>query len=128
MRVTPRAIITLFISYWATRIYHFGEVDGEWLDFFPYSDELLTLRTWLWFAGTRLSKVIFLHGLYLMATGHFWFFNLIFWLEAIELVDFLLNYNEQLIEIGTFKPEFEDFKLLVITFAGAALLRNVVKK
>jgi hypothetical protein len=127
MKLTPKALITFFISYLATRIYQIEEVDGPWLDFFPYSDQLLTPRTWAWFAGQRLSRVIFLHGIYLSSQGYYWFFGLLFWLEGIELIDFLLHYNEQLFEIRYFywtfmKVEYDDFKMLIIAMATGTLL------
>lgn len=114
MRLKPEAILLIFFSYLSYRIYTIIPESDQTFDFFPLYDgdqAFLTLRTHVWIISDHLSRLFFIRAIYVSVAGTKWPLDAFFILEAMDMVDYMMIYNEPWGKIANFSVEFGDIKL-----------------
>ena len=67
---------------------------GALLSLFPFSEQQLTMRSYVYFACVYVSRMLFVLTISEFAVTYRKSFQVLFWLEAIAVVNFFTRYGE----------------------------------
>lgn len=82
---------------------------------FIFIDQEITLEWYVYLAGEKIARMIIFYAFF-VATK-FKIVNLFFWIECIDLVDFMLWMNRPWFQILSFDVEFNTLKPCIIVIA-----------
>lgn len=82
---------------------------------FILSDSEITLEWYVYLAGEKIARMIIFYAFF-VATK-FKIVNLFFWIECIDLIDFMLWMNRPWFQILSFDVEFNTLKPCIIVIA-----------
>jgi len=85
--------LTLFVWVFFNVWKEVGYPQQEY-DFFPYSDQLLTIQTYVWIISLRLILVVMAWIILQSSTDHRMSLWVFFWISVFKFIEFFFNYND----------------------------------
>lgn len=82
---------------------------------FILSDSEITLEWYVYLAGEKIARMIIFYAFFLATK--FKIVNLFFWIECIDLIDFMFWMNRPWFQILSFDVEFNTLKPCIIVIA-----------
>lgn len=104
-----RIVLVIVFSYVVGLLFNFFP-DTVGKNYFLFGGVELSLKTHAYFAFDHVSKIMLLYALALALP----FTVVLFWLELIDLIDYLVCYNSTWFTIFDYGFEYNDFKLIIV--------------
>lgn len=104
MRPAGKILLTVLASYLVYKIWVLLPESSDLKDFFPFTDQKLALRMHVYFICERAAALILIYGFKPFIKNPY--FNILFLIYALDILDYLLFYCEPLIMIGLLPVEY----------------------
>lgn len=104
MRQSGRILLTILASYFVYKLWVLLPESTDVKDYFPFADQKLALRMHVYFICERLTALIVIYAFRPFIKSPY--FNILFLIYALDIVDYLLFYCEPLIMIGSLPVEY----------------------
>lgn len=104
MRPEGKILLTILVSYLVYKLWVLLPESAEVKDYFPFTDQKLALRMHVYFICERLAALIVVYAFRPFIRNPY--FNILFLIYALDIVDYLLFYCEPLIMIGSLPVEY----------------------
>jgi hypothetical protein len=79
-------------------------------NYFLVGGEEMYFKTWAYYAFEHVSRMMFIYAIILLFPGAW----ILFWVEFIDLIDYLICYNETWFTAFDHNFEYNDFKLIIV--------------
>lgn len=107
--VTDKIVIILCFSYIVGLLFNLVPETSP-KNYFLFGEVELSLKTHAYFAFDHLSKMMLIYVIAVILP----YAAILFWLEFIDLLDYLACYNSTWFTIFDYGFEYNDFKLIIV--------------
>lgn len=104
MRPAGRGLLTILVSYLVYKLWVLLPESSDLKDYFPFTDQKLALRMHVYFICERAAALILIYAFRPFIKNPY--FNILFLIYALDIVDYILFYCEPLIMIGSLPVEY----------------------
>lgn len=104
MRPTGKILLTILASYLVYKLWVLLPESSDVKDYFPFTDQKLALRMHVYFICERAAALILIYAFRPFIKNPY--FNILFLIYTLDIVDYLLFYCEPLIMIGSLPVEY----------------------
>lgn len=101
MKDELKALIMVFFGLCVSQSYLLVQENTHVVSFFLFDDQKLTPQTHAWFIFNRLNWCIVFFSMYLLSSQYKKYFLIIFAMQCLGLVDYLLTYSNPWYYVGT---------------------------
>src|SRR5689334_2223958 len=85
---------------------------------FPFSDQKIKRPTYFWMACCDIAAVGVAFVMWKYSKYASLFFKWVMWIQVMEIVEFMLNYNEPWMKIGVVPINVTIFRFFALFFVG----------
>src|SRR5687767_15871144 len=104
MKQETKILLTILVSYLVYKLWVILPESTDVRDYFPFTDQRLTLRMHIYFICERLATLIIIYAFKPFLRNPY--FNILFVIYALDIIDYLLFYCEPIIMIGPLPVEY----------------------
>lgn len=122
MRTEGKILLYLLASYLIYKIWVVLPESTQTKDYFPFSDQLITLRMHVYFICERASALVVIYAFRSVIRNPY--FNILFTLYALDIVDYMLFYCEPIIMIGGLPVEYGLLKGMLLISLVSFYFKN----
>lgn len=114
MKSEAKTLIILYCNFLVTMLFSLVPYSDERYDWFLFYDIKLTFQTYVYFYGEHLSRMMIFYAFFVATERRE--LLIIFLVEAFDLIDFALTYNETWFSILNYPVEYNDITLLLMFY------------
>jgi hypothetical protein len=122
MKQEGKILLTILVSYLVYKLWVLLPESADAKDYFPFVDQKLTLRMHVYFICERLATLIIIYAFRPFLRNPY--FNILFVIYALDILDYLLFYCEPLIMIGSIPVEYGLIKGILLISLLSFYIKN----
>jgi hypothetical protein len=122
MKQETKILLTILVSYLVYKLWVILPESTDVRDYFPFADQKLTLRMHIYFICERLATLIIIYAFKPFLRNPY--FNILFVIYALDILDYLLFYCEPIIMIGPLPVEYGLIKGVLLISLLSFYIKN----